>query len=141
MVLKQIAFNMENKPGELGKFLKEIGELGISVRSLNVDDRGEYGEILLIVNKTEECVEYLKNNGYDPSVADVVGVLLPNDATAAETIQRIAETLGKHEVNIEYLYSTFVKKNSLIILRTDDYEGAKEVLKKKFYVLERSSEI
>lgn len=141
MVLKQISFNMNNEPGELGKFLKQIHQKDILVRSLNVDDRGDYGLILLIVNKPDECVEFLKSKGYTPSVTDVVAILLPNDATAPETIQRIAETLGTNSVNIDFLYSTFVKKNSMIVLRTSDYEKAKEVLGNKFYVLDDPSQI
>lgn len=141
MVLSQIMFNMPNKPGELGLFLKSLTSKGIAVRSLNVDDRGDYGLILLIVNKPDDCVAFLKEKGYTVSVTDVVAILLPNDATASETIQRIAETLGANNVNIDFLYSTFVKKNSMIILRTNDFEKAKQVLGDKFYVLDDPSQI
>ncbi len=141
MVLKQISFNLKNEPGELGLFLKELGEKKIAVRSLNVDDRGDTGLILLIVNKPDECIEFVKAKGYQTEVEDVVAVLLPNDATASETIQRLCETLGNNKVNIDYLYSTFVKKNSLIVLNTDDHQKAKDVLKNKFYILDDPKEI
>jgi len=132
---------MNNEPGELGKFLKELQQRDILVRSLNVDDRGDYGLILLIVNKPDDCVSFLKEKGYTPSVTDVVAVLLPNDATAPETIQRIAEALGTNSVNIDFLYSTFVKKNSMIVLRTNDYDKAQQVLGDKFYILDDPSQI
>jgi hypothetical protein len=137
-MIKQITVHLKNIPGELNKFLKLLFQNKINVRAINVDDQGDYGLIILIVDKPDDCIELLKTKNYIVSVTDVIGVLLPDNPSSAQEIQRVAETLGENNVNIDYIYSTFYKKNSLILIRTNDYEKAKNVLKKKgHYLLEK----
>jgi hypothetical protein len=82
--------------------------------------------VALLVDKSEECLDLLKNNGYSVSDSRVLAVKILE--SQPETLFDIAEILAANKINIEYLYTTVSKKNTLMIVRVDNNQKAKEVL-------------
>jgi hypothetical protein len=126
---------LPNQPGEFSKFLDLLIENQIEIRAITVAESEEYGLLLILVDKPMECVELLDDNNIPATVTDVVAVKIDSDKNTY-ALKDIAELLGKNEVNIEYLYSTLVKDESLIILRVSDNKKAMELLKDEGYLLE-----
>lgn len=127
MVLTQISVHLIDKPGELVKFTKMLHDNNISIRSITVSQVP--GLCLFIVDKTEECLDLLKN--YEFTSKDVIGVLLPHNPSSSEEIEKVAKILADNEVNIDFLYSSFIKKTNVLIIHVSDVDKASQALKAK----------
>jgi len=129
MVLTQISVTLVDKPGELVKFTKMLHDNNISILSITVSQVP--GLCLFILDKTEEALNLLKQRNYDVSSNDVIGVLLPHNPSSSEEIEKVAEILAENSVNIDFLYSSFIKKTNVLIIHVSDVEKASEALKAK----------
>ena len=127
MGLFQLAIKMKDQPGELAKFTKMLNDNNININSITVSQIP--GLVLFIVDKTKECIDLLNEGNYEFSKKEIICVLLPNNPTSSEEIEKVAKVLGDNDVNIDFLYTSFLKKSPLMVLHVSDVEKAKEVLK------------
>jgi len=130
MPLNQISVYLPNKPGQLAEFFELLMENKIFVRSLTVAETEEYGLLLLLVEPFESCINLLEKREILFTVTEVVAVKLSDNIAA---LYKIAKLLGTNDINIEYLYTSLIDDQSLIIFRLDDNEGGIETLKKNGY--------
>ena len=138
--MKSISVWVPNKPGILSKFIDTLIENNIEIRAITVAENEEYGLILLLVDKPMELYALLEETDYPTSITDVVAVILKSENNTTG-IKEISEILGKNKINIEFLYSTLVKDEPLIILKVDDNEKAKEILKEDGFLIEERPSI
>ncbi|MFX0070091.1 MAG: ACT domain-containing protein [Candidatus Hermodarchaeota archaeon] len=127
-MLKQISVFLPNQPGILAKFTEILMTKNINMRAISVAETADYGILRILVDKVNECVDVLKENNFLVSTTDVIAVDIPDTPGA---LHEIAKTLGDNNINIEYLYSTLVKNEAIIVLRIDNINKAIEVLKDK----------
>jgi len=127
-MLKQISVFLTNQPGTLAKFTKLLMEKNVNMRAISVAETADYGILRILVNKIDECVKILKDANYLVSVNDVIAVDIPDKPGALYEITKI---LGDANVNIEYLYSTLVREEAIIVIRVDDNKKAMTILKSK----------
>ena len=133
----QLSVYLEDRPGELAKFIKLLMDNKIFIRALTVAKTSEYGLILTLVDKPEKCIDILDENSFMVSTTEVIAVRLNDHPNALYDIPR---TLGENDINIEYFYSTLVKDESMLILRVEEtiVEEAVNLLKKTgFMIVER----
>ena len=129
MSVKQVSVFLPNKPGILAKFSKLLVENDINMRAMTVAETADKGLLRMVVDKTDETVELLKNYNYLVSVADVIAVEIPAKAGG---LYEIADMLGEADINIEYIYSSAIlKPESIIVLNVDNTERAIEIFKGK----------
>jgi len=140
-MFKQISLYLENKPGRLSQFCTYLKENNIEIRAITVAENVDYGLILLLVDKPEDCVKLLEGANYVYSITRVLAVRIDEDKGHTQGLLEISRILGEADVNIKFLYSTLVKEESLIILRVNDDEKATRVLKEKGFLLEESNQI
>ncbi len=136
----QISVYLPNKPGVLSKFIDTLIEHEIEIRAITVAENDEYGLVLLLVDKPKLLYELLEKADFPISMTDVIAVKMKAENNT-KGLKEIAKILGENHVNIEYLYSTLVKDESLVILRVDDNEKAKNILKKDGFLLEEREAI
>ncbi len=129
MAITQISVKLVDRPGELVKFTKMLHDSNISILSITVSQVP--GLCLFIVDKSDECINLLKQKDYNISSKDVIGVLLPHNPSSSEEIEKVAEILSENSVNIDFLYSSFIKKTNVLIIHVSDVEKASEALKAK----------
>ena len=129
MVLTQISVKLVDRPGELVKFTKLLHDNNISIMSITVSQVP--GLCLFIVDKSDECINLVKERNYDITSKEVIGVLLPHNPSSSEEIKKVAEILAANDVNIDFLYSSFIKKTNVLIIHVSDVEKASEALKAK----------
>jgi hypothetical protein len=106
----------------------------IFIRALTVAKTSEYGLLLLLVDKPEECINLLEKQDYLISTTDVIAIRL-NDRPDA--LYLIPKTLGDNKINIDYCYSTLVKDDSMLIVRVEDdiIEEAVQILQKNKFTI------
>ena len=139
-MFRQLSVWLPNKPGMLKKFLDILIENNIELRAITVAENEEYGILLLLVDKPDECMKILDELDYPVSETMVLAVKLKSDNNAIG-LQEISKIMGENNINIDYLYNTFVKDESLIILKVDNNERAIELLKEDGFFLEEREEI
>jgi hypothetical protein len=135
-MFKQISLYLENKPGRLSEFCNYLKEHNVEIRAITVAENVDYGLILLLVDKTDECVKLLEDANYVYSITKVLAVKVDEDKGHTQGLLEVSNILGNAGINIKFLYSTLVKEESLLILRVNDDEKAKKVLKEKGFLLE-----
>ncbi len=130
----QLSVLLEDKPGELANFIKLLMDNKIFIRALTVAKTSEYGLLLILVDKPEQCVDLLDENNFTLSTTEVIAIRLNDNPNA---LYEIPKTLGDNKINIDYCYSTLVKEESLLILRIEDqiFEKALNTLKEKGFTI------
>ncbi|MGV9171748.1 MAG: hypothetical protein ACOC44_01000 [Promethearchaeia archaeon] len=136
-MLTQLSVFLKNEPGTFSTFLDLLIDHDIEIRAVTVAENNEWGLLLLLVDKPRKSVNLLDEHGYSVSMTRVIAVKVPTKSSNALGLKRIAETLGKAGVNIDFLYSTLVKDESLIILKVSDDEKAINVLEENDFNLEK----
>lgn len=139
-MFKQISVWLPNNPGVLSRFCDVLITHNIEIRAVTVAENKEYGLLLLLVDKPDECIEILDENGYEISITMVLAIKLSSENNT-KGLQEIAKVLGDNNINIEYIYNSMIKDESLLILRVDDNEKAKEILKKDGFIFEERESI
>ncbi|MFW9875209.1 MAG: hypothetical protein ACFFG0_19050 [Candidatus Thorarchaeota archaeon] len=113
----QLSVYLEDRPGELANFIKLLMDNKIFIRALTVAKTSEYGLILVLVDNPEKCITLLEDKEFTISTTEVIAVRLNDHPNA---LYEIPKTLGINNINIDFLYSTLVKDESLLILRVED---------------------
>ena len=126
MALTQISIRLPDKPGELVKFTQMLHNNKFKILSITVSQIP--GLCLFIIDRPEECISILKDKNYDADIKEVIGVLLPHNPSSSVEIEKVAKILGDNEVNIDFLYSSFIKKTNVMIIHVSDIEKAKKAL-------------
>ena len=134
-MLKQLSVWLPNKPGMLNKFLDILIENNIEIRAITVAENDEYGILLLLVDKPDECIKILEEKDYPISETMVLAVKMKAENKTIG-LQEISKVMGENNINIDYLYSTLVKDQPLIIMKVDDNEKAILILKENGFILE-----
>ncbi len=133
----QLSVFLEDRPGELSKFIKLLMDNKIFIRALTVAKTSDYGLILVLVDKPEECIILLEQKDFLISTTQVIAVRLNDHPNA---LYEIPKTLGDNDINIDYFYSTLVKDEPMLILRVEDTileEAANLLHKTGFTIVER----
>ena len=126
-MLMNFSVKLPDRPGMLAAFVKMLNDNNIIIESITVSQIP--GLVLFIVNKPDDLKKILDGKNYDYSMKDVIAVLLPDNPTSSEQIQKVAQVLGDNNINIDFLYSTFIKKGPVLIIHVSDNNKAAEVLK------------
>lgn len=141
MLVKQVSVFLENKSGRLYEVSRILGEKGIDISALSIADTTEYGILRLIVNKPDEAVKVLEEDGFSVRTTDVIAIGVsdkPGGLTEA------LNCLEKSQVGVEYMYA-FLGNNGLgkaiVILRVEETDKAVDALTKANVDIMPSTEI
>ncbi|MFX1454028.1 MAG: acetolactate synthase [Promethearchaeota archaeon] len=130
----QLSVFLEDRPGVLAKFIKLLMDNKIFIRALTVAKTPDYGLLLILVDKPEDCIDLLDENNYLSSTTEVIAIRLNDHPNA---LFEIPKTLGDNKINIDYCYSTLVKEDSMLIVRVEDdfIEEAVKILQKSGFTI------
>ena len=126
MGLTQISVRLPDRPGELVKFTQMLHHNNFKIKSITVSQIP--GLCLFIVDRPEECISLLKRKDYNVEFKEVVGVLLPHNPSSSVEIEKVANILADNRININFLYSSFIKKTNVMIIHVSDIEKANQAL-------------
>ncbi|MBD3256404.1 MAG: ACT domain-containing protein [Candidatus Lokiarchaeota archaeon] len=133
-MITEISIFLPNEPGILAGFVDLMRENNVNIRGISVAETADYGLLSIIVDKSETCIDLLKENEFDYSAKQVLAVKISDDLKSLFTI---ANVMGNNDVNIEYLYTTVVNNIQYMVLRVDNLEkGVKVVREEGFDLLE-----
>ena len=127
MRVEQISIFLENKSGRLAEVTRILADAGVNIRSLSLADTTDFGVLRLIVDRTDQAQQVLKDNGFTVGKTDVIAVAVPDRPGG---LAEILEVLDRAGINVEYMYA-FVQRsgdNAIIIFRFDELDKAIQAL-------------
>jgi hypothetical protein len=127
MKVEQISIFLENKSGRLAEVTGVLAKAGVNIRALSLADTADFGILRLIVNKTDQAKQILKESGFTVAKTAVIALEVPDSPGG---LAGILSTLDKAGINVEYMYA-FVQRsgdNAIIIFRFDELDKATRVL-------------
>lgn len=128
MTVHQISIFLENKYGKLTEILSLLGKEHISIIAATVADTSEFGIMRLIVSDYQRAFQLLREHNVGANLTDVLAI--KTDSTAGSFANAISN-FTKAGLSIEYMYCFSVKDQSVMILRTNDREAAREVVRRQ----------
>ncbi|MFZ5942772.1 MAG: ACT domain-containing protein [Bacillota bacterium] len=126
-MIKQVSVFLENKKGRIESVLDILSQENINIRALSIAETKDFGILRLIVNKPEQAINILKENGFRVGETQVLAIEVPDTPGG---LANTLKPLTKQGINIEYMYAFLAKRsdNAVVIFRVDDLNRAKEVL-------------
>lgn len=128
MTIQQISVFLENKFGRLNEILGLIAQENIRIISATVADTSEFGILRIIATDPLRAYQILRENGVSANLTEVFAVVTKSKAGQfAHTI----ECFTQAGVNVEYMYCFSTREKGVLILRTNNVEAARDVIRKK----------
>ncbi|MDH6304779.1 hypothetical protein M2459_001516 [Parabacteroides sp. PF5-5] len=128
MTVHQISIFLENKYGKLSQILAALAEENIRIIAATIADTSEFGIMRMIVSDPQKAHQILKENNVSVNLTDVLAIV------AKSTAGNFAETLAHFTnagISIEYMYCFSINGKAILILRTNNREAAREVIRRQ----------
>ncbi|WP_102408861.1 acetolactate synthase [Parabacteroides bouchesdurhonensis] len=128
MTVNQISIFLENKYGKLSEILTLLAEENIRIIAATVADTSEYGILRIIVSDPQKAFKILKNKNVSANLTDVLAIVTDS---CAGSFAKVLTYFTKAGLSIEYMYCFSIKDKSILILRTNNREAAREVIRRQ----------
>ena len=126
MTVQQLSIFVENKAGTLVKVLDLFKSSGIQLIASTIADTVEYGIYRVICSEPERAYRELKEAGISVALSEVFAIMLDNQVGRAADAVRV---LTDAQIGISYMYSFLLAGKGILILRTDDEERTRTVIR------------
>ncbi|MCD8193285.1 MAG: acetolactate synthase [Tannerellaceae bacterium] len=128
MTINQISIFLENKYGKLNEVLGILAKEQIRIIAATVADTTEFGILRLIVSNPQQAFRILKENQISANLTEVLTICTES---AAGSFARTLSYFTQAGINIEYMYCFSVTAKSILVIRTSNYEVAREVIRRQ----------
>ena len=129
-IVTQLSLFLVNEPGTLAAVCDELATQDINIYALTISDTVDHAVVRMVVSDTYKAVHMLEERGV---LVVENNVLMIQNSNKPGALSRIAATLAKAKINIEYAYFATPPgdKNGLLILRASETKKALKALSKK----------
>ena len=123
MTVNQISIFLENKYGKLSEILALLAEERIRIIAATV-----YGILRIIVSDPQKAYKILKENNVSANLTDVLAIVT---SSCAGSFANTLSYFTKAGISIEYMYCFSIREKAILILRTNNRESAREVIRRQ----------
>lgn len=127
MTVHQISIFVENKYGKLCEILELLAKAQIRIIAATVADTSEYGILRLIASEPQRACRILKEHNVGANLTEVLAI---NAQPGTEHFAGTLNYFTQSGLNIEYMYCCSLGEKSILILRTNNGEMAREVIRR-----------
>jgi hypothetical protein len=126
-ITKQLALFLDNRPGTLARLADALAEASINIYAITTSDTIDHTVIRLVVSDYRKAIHVFEQHG---TLVVEDDVLMIEGSNKPGELARIARTLAKAKINIEYCYSATPAdaKKGLLIMRVSNPSKALKVL-------------
>jgi len=130
MSAKEVNVFVDNRPGRLRSVAEVLSENKINVRTMTLQDHGQYGLMKLIVDKPDKAYLALADKGFACAVKEIMAILLKDKPGS---FLKLADILSSHNVNVLDAYGFVIepKKSAVFCVEVKDTSGISAILKKE----------
>ncbi|MDR1718579.1 MAG: acetolactate synthase [Dysgonamonadaceae bacterium] len=127
MTIQQISVFLENKFGRLHEILSLIANDEIRIIAATVSDTSEFGILRLVTTDPHKTFQILKNHQISSNISEVFAIVTDrNSGQITQTIEHFTQA----GLSIEYMYCFSTSKAGFLILRTNNLEAARNVIRR-----------
>jgi len=129
MKIQQVSIFLENKKGRLSDVCSVLGKHGVNIRALTIAESEDFGVLRVVVDRPEETLRIVKENGFAAKLSPIVAVEVPDKPGGLATVLKV---LSDNDVNVEYMYG-FVERsgdNAILVFRFSDPDRTVQILQK-----------
>jgi len=133
---KELNVFIENRPGRLRSVAEVLSDAKINVRTMTLQDRGEFGLMKLIVDNPGKAQLALADKGFACALKDILAIALKDKPGS---FLKLADVFLKNNVNVLDAYGFVIESNkqAVFCVEVKEPEKIKKVLTKAgFEVLE-----
>jgi len=131
---KELNIFVENRPGRLRSVAEVLSQSKINVRTMTLQDRGEFGLMKMIVNKPQEALLALQDKGFACALKDILAIALKDKPGS---FLKLADLLYTHKVNVLDAYGFVIESNkqAVFCVEVKDRENIRKILQKEGFDL------
>ncbi len=131
---KELNVFVENRPGRLRSVAEVLSSNKINVRTMTLQDRGEFGLMKLIVDKPQAAHLALQDKGFACALKDILAISLKDKPGS---FLHLADILYKHKVNVLDAYGFVIDSNkqAVFCVEVKDMPSIRKVLAKEGFEL------
>jgi hypothetical protein len=124
---KQLAIFLDNRPGTLARMADALAEAKVNIYAISTSDTIDHSVIRMVVSDYRKAMHVFEAHG---TLVVEDDVLMVDGSNKPGELARLAETLAKARINIEYCYSATPPdaKKGLMIMRVSNPGKALKVL-------------
>ncbi len=137
---KQINVFLENKPGRLKKITGILFHENINIRAFEIQDRGDFGMLKMLVNDPVRAHQALSNAGLAAATKDILAIEM-RDAPGG--LHQLAGVLEEDGINVLDGYAFLLQSHQSAVwcVEVTDPEKARRLLEQKGYRLLSDTEL
>lgn len=124
MIANEVVVEVENKPGQIAKIVRELKAGGVNLRAIATERFGTSGFVRFIPDDIDKVNEILSNGDYVFSVGSAV----IKKFESLETIGDIAHKLGRNGVNINALYLSHSGVRPEVVFVLDNVKEGERII-------------
>ncbi len=133
---KELNVFVDNRPGRLRSVAEVLSQNKINVRTMTLQDHGQYGLMKLIVDNPDKAYLALADKGFACALKDILAIMLKD---RPGSFLALADLLSKNSVNVLDAYGFVLesKKSAVFCVEVKDIPGIRAILEKEgFEVLD-----
>ncbi|MBF0484625.1 MAG: acetolactate synthase [Candidatus Omnitrophica bacterium] len=125
-MIYQLTVFLDNRPGRLNVLTGALSAGSINIRAMAIQDREEFGLVKLMVDKPDEALLLLKQNGFACALKPVLAIFLEDKVGG---LHELTKTLSDAGLNIQDAYG--MAAQSVFCIESKQLEKIEEVLEEK----------
>lgn len=128
-VAKELNVFVDNRPGRLRSVAEVLAESKIDVRTMTLQDHGQYGLMKLIVDKPDSAYHALTGKGFACALKEILAIQLEDKPGS---FLALADILSAHNVNVldAYGFVLDARKSAVFCVEVKDAARIKGILEK-----------
>jgi len=110
---KQVNIFVENKAGRFKKVTETLEREGINLRAVEIQDRGEFGIMKLLVSDPEKALVALTDVGLAVALKDIIAIAIEDKPGG---LSRLADVFDSSGINMLDAYGFVISSGSEAVL-------------------------
>jgi hypothetical protein len=129
MIVHQISVFAENKPGQLARLTRILGEGKVNIRATTIATTATFGVINLIVDDPQKAIQAIKKDGMMVTTKEVIAVIIEDKPGG---LDRLMQLLLKENINVNNAYGFVLDsgKTAVFVVEVDPMDKAQKLIDK-----------
>jgi hypothetical protein len=129
MIVHQISVFAENKPGQLARLTRILGEEKVNIRATTIATTATFGVIYLIVDDPQKAIKAIKEDGMMVTTKEVIAVIIEDKPGG---LDRLMQLLLKENINVNNAYGFVLDsgKTAVFVVEVDPMDKAQKLIDK-----------
>jgi hypothetical protein len=119
---KELSVFVDNRPGRLRGVAEVLSDNKINVRTMTLQDHGQYGLMKLIVDKPDKAHLALADKGFACALKDILAIMLTDKPGS---FLKLADLLSTNNVNVLDAYGFVLESKKSAVFCVEVKETAK----------------